>query len=262
MLFRLLPLLPVISLFLSGCAGSGSKIPQSDYLFLDKNQFVRLEPIETGAVDNQHPYRISAEKLTAELTALKANGNLTIRGEASVFTEDQAASLGRDLSAALARARPDQDVTFQSGGRRGIFGRYSRPAFSTGRMFVREGRINLIMGVIQEYPDIDNNALYDNLYPVGTRTQRVESGWDLQPGAGRLEEQRGDWLSFMLDSDSASSTGDLTSGSAEQPQTDKDREAKTDGAAQRLQVLEDLKLKGLITEQEYRAKRQQILDDL
>ena len=262
MLFRLLPLLPVISLFLSGCAGSGSNIPQSDYLFLDKNEFVRLEPIETGAANNQHPYSMSAEKLTAELTSLKARGNLALRGEADVFTEDQAASLGRDLSAALAKARPDQDVTFQSGGRHGMFGSYSRPAFTTGRMFVHAGRINLILGVIQEFPDIDNNSLYDNLYPVGTRTQRVESGWELQPGAGRLEQQRGDWLSFVLDSDSASSTEDLTSGSAEQSQADKAREAKSDGTAQRLQVLEDLKLKGLITELEYRAKRQQILDDL
>ena len=226
---------------------------------------MRLEPVESGAASNAHPHRIAAEQLASLLSALEADGNLALSGEASVFTEDQAASLGRDLSAALAKARPDQDVTFQSGGRRGIFGDFSRPSYTTGRMFVHEGRLNLILGVVQELPDSDDVSLTlpnDFLYPVGKRAKRVEKGWDLRPGAGQLENKRSDWLSFALESDPAATVQDSTSASPEQPQFDEARPPEPDQAVQRLQVLEDLKSKGLITEQEYRDKRQQILDDL
>ena len=177
-------------------------------------------------------------------------------------------AISHDISAyslaALAKAGPDQDVTFQSGGRHGMFGSYSRLSYTTGRMFVHEGRMHLIIGVIQEFPDIDNTVIDDIFYPIGTRIQRVEKGWELQPAAGRLEQQRGDWLSFVLDSEPASSTQAFTSRPPEPSQSDEASapRSESEGAAQRLQVIEDLKLKGLITDQEYRDKRQQILDDL
>lgn len=265
--------IPVIFLLLTtllaGCAATGSA--GIDYEYRSQERYVRLEPIESGAAANDHPFQISTQALQSQLSGLQAAGNLTLSGDPiPVFKEAELAEIAGPIASALARARPDQDVTFQSGSPRGLFGRYSLDAFSTGRIFVQNGKLNVIMGVMHTRPDPSLNNFGHENYAAGSRQQRIEKGWNLLPDQGELVQQRGDWIRLAAGSSApaevepAATTQAAPTEASTQADETSDLEARVESRAQelesRLKVLDDLKSKGLITEQEYQEKRQAILD--
>ena len=79
---------------------------------------------------------------------------------------------------------------------------------------------------------------------------RTEQGLD--GGDEASEEKEGGWRSWMPFGKDDSESREVTSGDVIVPR----------GIEQRLQVLKDLHEKGLITDEEYAAKRQEILGDL
>lgn len=262
------------SVLFSGCATTGPGAETHAYQYQSLNRFVRLETREANSPDNDHPYDVSPETLHSWLSNLKASGNVKLVGEIEVFTEDELDEVVKHIATALSTARPDQDVVFQSSGSRGMFGKYSARSFTSGRMFAQGGQLNLILGVLHSSPDSDDIE-YDHLiYPTGSRSARVESGWDLAQGVGvgQLNGERGDWVSFAITPSAnveppaqqinipapVSSTGKMP----ENTDLDAAIDRRSQEIESKLRVLDELKSKNLISEEEYQAKRKVILDGI
>lgn len=288
----------------TGCAATGPGNESYLYEYRESDRYVRLEPIESEAPPNGHPYAISPDTLQQWLANLKASGTGVFGGSEPVFTEAEVAEIAAPIAAALAKATPDQDVTFQSAGARGLFGKYSTPSFTTGRLFAHDGRLHLIFGVLQERPDPRNSANLARVIPSGSRAGRAESGWDVDAGSGQSTQGRTDWVSFAeqrpatvaapapqaapapapavtpapvsatpsaapmvvspqsdlsryLDGD-AETTPVPAAGAAPAPAVD----ARLQEIETRLRVLDQLKAKGLVTDEEYREQRRVILQGI
>jgi hypothetical protein len=255
---------------LSGCASTTPMEQNYFYEYHDGNRFVRLEPGETATEENDHPYRIQAQELQTRLRALRATGTITFGNDTEVFTADEANNLANRLSSALNRAGPDQDITFQSAGSRGVFGKNSPPSFTTGRVFIQDGRLHLILGVLHSLSDTDQLIFGDELFPIGSRNARVESVWDIEPGEDHaIENNRSDWISFALvpptpaSQPAAAAIVTTPAQSQAAPDSaDNTVEQRLNDIESRLRVLDELKRKNLITDQEYSDKRSAILEGL
>ncbi len=272
------------ALLIGGCA-SMSPEEEARYELNKMDRYVKLEAIEPGAARNDHPYTIPAPQLQSVLAGLSATGNLSLGDEAAeVFTGDEAAEIAGPIAAALARATPQQDVIFQSAGARGLFGRFSVPSHTTGRVFVADGQLNLILGQVHQRIDPDVGEQYRPQYAMATRSHSLESGWRLTEESGRRAADRNDWirlpLSVVLTTPAAApSIPAATSQSettADTPADDAPADTPTaiapsssDPVQQRaqefenrLRVLDDLKARGLISDEEYRQRRALILDGI
>ncbi len=213
-----------------------------------------------------------------------------------VFTAPELDVLGKRLSEGLALAGPDEDITFAVIGlRRALFGLAKRPMATTGRVFYKNGKLNLIFGkVVAELKEHIDPRL-EPLTP-GSRTRQVSHDWTLpdEPGMQLYADGdmiRSDWV--MLDlasmaahealstkpvkngtigSETSATTPERVSapqetGQAPAYQPPAVTQAPQTGKAsktieERLMILNDLKNKKLITDEEYKAKRAKILNDL
>lgn len=230
-------------------AAEGYRVPPAGAL-------VRLVPIEAGASDNQHPRGVSAETLSRFLASLRVPGGKL--GE-PLFTAAEQEILAPHLAQALGTARPDQDVVFVVQDFHGKVPLFQGKTASAGRLFVADGRLNLIMGRAH--------------YPAEQETKAL--GWErpLEPGRrsgapgevrlvmfdfnAPLVQPRPDWLAVPLDQ--------LTALPAVAPNPDDvarplpAARTRLQEVESRLEVLEGLRHKGLIAEEEYRAARREIL---
>lgn len=259
---------------LTGCATTVPNLKAYDYEYQSLYRFVRLQSIEADAPNNDHPVEVSPQTLLTWFSKLKASGNVKLSGEIEAFTDEELDKVVGPVSAALARARPDQDVTFQSAGSRGIFDEHTARTYTSGRVFVRNGRLNLILGVLHTGPDPDDSDFVELLYPTGSRAGRVESGWALSHGSGQLVDGRDDWVRFAMTSeiDPAATTGQAGTASpmpmaadsktSEHTELDSAVDMQSQKIESRLRVLDDLKAKGMISGEEYRAQRKAILDGI
>ena len=137
------------------------------------------------------------------------------------------------------------------------------PRVTTGRLFVRNGRLNLIVGLAQR----DVNEREDRRlapFTPGSRKTAAAGEWQLhvptEPTGYTMV--RHDWVTVATNWQplpSAESPPTVPSNHA--PAVLKQRE-QSRSLAERLTTLKELKNKGLITDEEYRSKRLQILNEL
>lgn len=259
----------VLAIALSACAGTSAERDRS-YLYRSDDEYVRLEPIEAGAPDNAHPFVISAGELSRLLGGIEVSRAASI-GKARLFLHEELQKIGPHLAAALSRGTPRQDVTFAVTGHRGWFGKLSPESITTGRLFVTGDSLNLILGVVQQRYGIealDDGAVLPEIIP-GKRSRRIDNAvWKIDPDRGRLREQRGDWLVFdrsAIPTAPAAATPAAPQSGA-QPGTGAPTTPTIEDKAQeiekRLGVLDALRKKGAITEEEYRERRRAILEQL
>lgn len=162
---------------------------------------------------NQHPADLDAGDVRDSLKSLELwqEGGL-LRNEESipVFTTSQAEALGRYLTQALRRAKPGQDAVFVVRGYGGVMlDTMKEREWTSGRAFVADGRLNLIIGSFKVKKDrATRNAEaahgvlndYSDLYfDPGSRTKRSK-----MPGrivsttgvsvTGGEEGSRPDWI--------------------------------------------------------------------
>jgi Short C-terminal domain len=257
----------VLAVGFSACAGTGATKPGD--LYRSGASYVRLVPIEPGAPANSHPFGISTGELTRLLNRLDVSGAGAGRS-VPVFQKEELDTIVPPLVSALSKADRQQDVTFAVIGHPGLLGPYSARSITTGRLFVSDGALNLIFGVVQEPLDIDvfNAGSAPTIGP-GTRSRRVDLvNWKIDPVGAHFHGQRDDWLVFAIPNapavlsvpaTSAAPAG-ATSGGETPPATTVDSKARE--IENKLRVLEELKQRGAITEQEYRERRQEILKEL
>lgn len=286
---RTLGLAVFLAVSVAGCAAQGGGAPPSQadslntapqgstILWHSGVQFVALTPQGDGASPNQQPADLTPTQVRQALAELKvARGSQS--ATAPVFTDAALQELSPKLAAALSKAGQHQDATFavaskgESADTHMLLIHINQPLVTTGRVFYRNGRLNVIFGLINQ-PFETEYAKTGRLPPMppGSRARRVQSGWRVTGGQAVEHPASGreDWVSVALArtkpvakseravGSSKPATQEGSAGGAKSPV-----ESEYDRIARRLRVLDKLHRQGLITDQEYRAKRKQILSGL
>ncbi|HZD54575.1 MAG TPA: hypothetical protein VE175_16115, partial [Woeseiaceae bacterium] len=250
------------------------------------DQAVILAPQdEKTAPPNEHPATVDAADIERMLESLRLR---YVEQEAdappvSVFNAEQVAILGKALATGLSRATPSQDVTFSVIGAR----RLSPDAFvrrnrlTAGRVFFREGKLNVIFGELQSpyrkkniYGRIDQDF---RPREYGSRTRPVEQEAVLVAGTAydwRREANgpRHDWVVFHPSRDPGPAASTSPDGAPRPEESRESRAAPVETAdpveplesgdiEQRLRTLKRLREKGLISERAYREKVNDILEE-
>jgi len=168
-------------------------------------QLVRQD--DDAAAPNDHPTSITPDEIEAMLEGLRlhyADEESDVTA-VSVFTKEEIDNLGKAVATGLGRAEPTQDLIFHVIGirvlSRGAFARRNR--VSAGRIFYRDGNLNIIFGQVQTpyrkknvYGQID-----EDFYPrnYGSRTAAAKHDVVLlATDANRLYQSgagvRDDWI--------------------------------------------------------------------
>lgn len=261
-------------------------------------RIVKQDIAKSGAgAQNDHPIMLDPGQIRHALASLEVR--FTRDGKlVPVFTEAELDVLGSKLSEGLAQAGPNEDITFVIiGQRRAVYGIAKQRKVTTGRVFYKDGKLNVIFGKM--VADIGEHAdfRFDPLSP-GSRTKPVSHEWiledepDVQFYAGG-DMIRSDWVVMDLASMvahealgtkpvvTARSSSEMSAGSPQRVSTPQETGQGQGPAYQastvtqisqpgkvnrsieeRLQILNNLKNKQLITDEEYKTKRASILNDL
>ncbi len=299
----------------SGCSLFSSTSKESDTASMSRDrtiwhsreQSVRIEKQDGGkggyAAQNDHPIMLEPGQIRSALASLEVRLAQADR-PVPVFTAPELDILGKQLSDGLAQAGPDQDVTFiVIGQRRAVYGLAKQRKVTSGRVFYKEGKLNIIFGkMVDDLKDHTDPRLEPNT--PGSRTRLVSHSWtledepDMQFYSGG-DMIRSDWVMLDLASMVAheamgtkpaktskvgpeapapnpermiapkEETGQVQAAPYQAPtyQAPAVTQGPQTGKAsksieERLMILNDLKNKKLITDEEYKSKRANILNDL
>jgi hypothetical protein len=244
-------------------------------LWSHADQWVKIEPQDDpSAVPNDHPARLGGEAITAALAALQVrlvDPDTGTESHRPVFTPDELGNLAPHVAAGLAKAGPRQDVTFSTIDGRPLAagGLIRKPGVNAGRIFLSDGQLNVIFGELQSGYRKKNvyGQRSEDFTPrrQGSRSEATEQKWILAAGPG-LEFHsapdgtvRNDWAVI----DTAVARSEVLA--APQPSDAPARPATPAANAdleQRLRKLKELKDKGLISEEAYRARMHELLSEL
>ena len=264
-------------------------------LWAGNDQWVKVEPQDDpAALPNDHPVQLGTEAITNALGALQirlVDSDTGTETQRSVFTRGELGILAPQVASGLAKAGPRQDVTFSTIGGHPLAagGLMKDPGVNAGRVFYEDGKLNVIFGELQ------SNYRKKNVYGQrsedfsprrqGSRSKATKQKWTLHglPGVEFHSTNdggiRNDWVAI----DTAVAGSQTLA--APQPSESPPRQAASAPAAtapvpaaatepapksgtsnvdleQRLQKLKELKEKGLISEEAYRAKMQELLSEL
>lgn len=238
-----------------------------------RDQFVAIEKQDShpsGAAANDHPADIPAERIRGALAAIDVR--LPDQGrDVPLFHDPEVQLLGEAVRKGLASAGPDEDVTFAVIGQHALLaGLLKERKITTGRIFCRNGRLTIIFGdVLRDVKENEDRRLHPLLR--GSRGTPAPHDWVLvaKPGGEAFALERPDWITFPLTAPGAApplppeAAGAVRTPPTTAPPAPPERPSTTKpGIAERLMLLNELRDKHLITDEEYRGKRQQILDGL
>jgi hypothetical protein len=248
----------------TGCSTLKSLTSDNDKneLFRSRDQFVRVVKQDSRkgvkVPPNDHPVFLEATQLRTALGSLEFV--LPKKDKSSpVFEKPELDVLEKYLSNAFEQAGPDEDVAFAVvGDYRAVYGLAKEQMFTSARAFYREGKLNIIFGDIhgKYYANVDRR-----IYPLAPGSRFLPSkhewkllGYPYQEFYMGPDGQRTDWLVIDL----AAMTARAAMG--EKETATMPPHAKT--VEERLSILNDLKNKKMITEDEYKMKRESILNEL
>jgi hypothetical protein len=314
----------LLTLTLGGCGTTllGGGTPEiSSVIWKHRDQYVQIESQDRGVKPtppNNHPANIPADQLTNILGALEVHFEDQEK-PVPVFTFKELEILTPAISQGLAQATPREDVTFAILGiHRGLVSFTHDRSILTGRLFVQDGKLNLIIGRLHEEYDEEKDRRVDPWLPGSRAKSRplpvLSKPWQVVSIPGLETKQvagtdRQDWLVMTPDpqlwkaaiarkteageaakaalQEASQVRQESAQMSAEQERLRAEMEAlkqelhtirqtpaavpvvsqphqaePTDSIKNRLRQLQDLRNENLISEDEYQAKRQEILDSL
>lgn len=241
-------------------AGAGRTIWQS------RDQFVTVErqdSVTDGQVAvNDHPFDLSLDRLTSILASINVR-TADSEKPGPLFTATAVQTLATYLQKGLLQASPTEDVTFAVFGLHDtLYGFARSPKVTTGRIFYKAGKLNLIVGLVQQDVNERDDRRLSPFTP-GSR-QKVSSGqWTLLTDAPLVRRDwivfGGEWRPAVIPLSAIEVKHPSVQAAPVQPAK---RNHDTRSPAERLTTLNELKNKGLINEEEYRVKRLQVLDGL
>ena len=269
----LLSLLLAVVMAVGGCAHQPvASNAATDRLWQSGDQFVAIVPREqpSAGVPNEHPGTLDQALLRGLLATLEWQEK-TDEKPVPLFTDYELSVLSEQIRTGLARATADQELVFALiGNHRALMGIAKRRQVTTGRVFLSQGRMHLILGTVHEDVGEYEDRRLKPFVPGTRATPAVSSGQVIVlPAVG--EKRRADWLVI---NPAAAIPKSLTvqpgSGDENIPAADVVPSRKQPGQTgkgpksieERLLLLNGLKEKGLITEEEYRLKRKEILGEI
>lgn len=199
---------------------------------------------EANSSPNQITPDINPEAIEGALLQIKIRRN---KEPQALFLANETKILSLGLAKALSSTKENEEVVFYYPQERGA-GLIKENLMTTGRVFVHNGRLNIIFGGIQEaYEGQWLQARMLRRFNPGSRLASKLTDWSIVNNKqATVDASRKDWVQIKL-------VADVTSpAKIAAPIT-------TEGRLQKLQQLKD---KGLINEEEFKVKRQQILDSL
>ncbi len=258
---------------ITGCATTRTGEVRERTIWQARDQYVKIErqdhPAGVAVSVNLHPADVPADRLRGMLESIEALPRGENKG-VRLFNDDELTILSENIHAGLAQAGPDQDVTFAVIGHYpALMGLLKEPMVTTGRVFSRDGELDIIFGDV-------HRAVRENeerrLYPFlpGSRGTAAPKEWRLAAKAGGepFDRKRPDWITCSL----AAPPSPAVAPPARETGTEqkaapavspaKPAPAGRKSAEERLMILNELHNKGLITDEEYRAKRLEILNEL
>ncbi|NNM63511.1 MAG: SHOCT domain-containing protein [Burkholderiales bacterium] len=225
---------------------------------------IHIVPAESGAAPNQQPVMLPIEGLGRALGSV----NFAAKdGEQPLFSSGELEDLVPALAHALATAKPGQDIVFSSASRRnGAF--FVGPTAVTGRMFVHDGKLDLIVHDARDnFYDQYRGSMQKPVFHYGSRSDAGK----VQLSSPLGSNKRTDWLQIALaqiQAPNAVATPNAAAapnapspaapGVAPQPSENYPRNSP-EGIEHRLAVLKDAYQRGLITKQEYDEKRAELV---
>ena len=237
-------------------------------------RIVQAEPSANGP--NDHPVNLNPEEIRSLFRQLKVerNGDST-----KIFDDRELGGLMDRLASALSKAGPNHDVTFALSTQKGNFSIFSPRVITTGRMFYKAGRLNVIFGKVHD--NYSNELRATGIlrpYTPGSRDGRIEKGWSIQTGnvTQYAYADRKEWVQTLSGSDfgrGAASLGNTTTSILPQSAPGSVQPAGPvpiyDQENPYYQSIEDqlmgllrLRRLDLITEEEYQRKRSAIINQL
>jgi hypothetical protein len=235
--------------------------------------------LETVSAVNQLPVNFSTEQLSALLGHFyKREGS---EEPSPYFSQDEISRIASRLVPLFAKAKSAEDIDFGTSFNPSGFFMVPRK-LNAGRLFVENGRLNLIVGMCAAEQDITYQQLYGKYRDLdhGSRTKSADKlGCELLAGnnAERVDN-RADWLRLNINAALAANpvpvfspaSKTLTFGTttasdpvtATSPAQSPSTNAKPSDAEERLITLKQLHDKGLITDAEYEQKRAAVLNGI
>lgn len=220
----------------------------------DRFKNMLLVKREAGSEPNAHPYRLDRDALVNTLKPLRVSAS---GGKPEMlFDKDRPEELKELvtlLADALVQAGPDEDVLFHFPTSRG-FGLLRENVMLGGRAFVAGNQLNVVFANVHEsYEGQWLRAGILRIFPVATRAEVRLRSRALVKGEN-LQVVRPDWLRVDLTP--------VATTPAKSTLVPPAPAAPAASVGERLQKLQQLKDKGLITDEEYQTKRKQLLDQL
>jgi hypothetical protein len=246
-----------IAALLAGCASLPLSRSSEETVWASREQFVSVVPAETAAGEPRNEAAdLSPEQIREALAPLQVVEEG--RKASPLFSDTVMLLLSEHLADGLHRAGPDRDVVFAvTGLAPTLLGLVKTPVVTTGRVFVQGGKLNLILRMVHE-----------EVREADRRLQPFTPGSRLKPATDKLpvgssaplqfRPGRPDWLVLTIPAPGETVAPPKATAPPVQP-----KPSEVSGRAEeRLRLLKDLREKGLITDEEFRAKRKDILDTL
>jgi uncharacterized membrane protein len=228
---------------------------------------VALIPQDTGkavqVTPNNHPVELTDDLLIGLLSSVQVRDTPKDK-LGPLFTEGSLQLLAPYIQQAFRKAGPDDDVSFVVVGLyKTMLGFASRAMITSGRVFYKDGKLNLLLGIVKQdirYTSAGGGTDFRLIAP-GFRQTAAQGEWSLVPSEDRpFEMLRNDWVVF--DTKTAFAVKPVA---AAPPPTATAQPSRKSAAerplSERLATLNDLKAKGLITEDEYKTKRREIMNE-
>jgi hypothetical protein len=254
------------------------------YVWQSREQFVAIseqDGPESSTPPNDHPASLSSEQVRNALSSMVLATNDKHK-QLPVFNQPEIDMLSQYIPEALHQAGPRDDVTFAIVGHFSSFADFLKVRqVTTGRVFYKDGKLNIIFGIVHRDIKENEDRRLNPLTP-GSRTRPVnlEDRIMALPGEQPFSKPRQDWVVFSRQSMDEPAFTPMTPVREERgheqmdkrpaestiPQTEQPKtttpQLKGKSTEERLIQLNELKNKHLITDEEYRAKRKEILDGL
>lgn len=234
--------------------------------------YVRIEAREPGSEANAFPYRIDPATLRAVLIAVQLPS--AKERDQQLFNNDELDEIIPPLARALAKATPDQDVCFAVSGKHGSYAQLTGRSVTTARLFTKDGRLQVVFGLVRHDFDAELRGSGTLIaFEPGHRAGPIkfEPAVAINPALGA--SRRGDWLDLVPASAlaqalpapaavPAAGAAVVAPQAAPAPAAPAAPAASYPVVSERLRTLQKLRDDGLISPQEYEAKRRAILDQL
>jgi len=258
----------LVCLAISSCLGMGQATGKPCFA-CDEQRLVRIVPFTLGAASDQrraqHPLVLERQEWEALLRAVKVRSvhspllGASYRGDTEpVFSEEEVGYLGESLRRAFQHVTEQEQVVFA----------VARPSdagldqVTSGAWFVEEGRLHLRLAncrVAITMPSIRRQIWIDPLFA------QAGTFYEVMPGDRQtlLNASRAGGNPFrpapaelaIEYTDMSATAAPVSSERASQPETARSLQ-------EQLALLKQLHEQGLITDEDYRIKKQQLLDRL